>query len=209
VIEPITVVTATVNRKGLRRCVESVQNQTLRPVRHCILLQQIMRSPVIDLPAPQAVPIDIRWIPPPQPNIVQAYNIVESMAETPWVAMLDDDCWWEPRHLETLARLMDRSGADFVWGSTKVHSEETGEEIGMRCDSEPAFEHIDTNEILYRKSCVERWGGFLFEECDPKQLPKLRGIDGRRIERWVRCGAVHAHSQVFTVHYDFRREAEF
>ncbi len=44
------------------------------------------------------------------------------MATTPWVAMLDDDCWWEPEHLETLAKLMSDTEADagpkFRRGST-------------------------------------------------------------------------------------------
>src|SRR3990167_7378028 len=112
-IEPITVCTATVNRSSLPRAVESVQRQTLRPVRHCLLFQQLMRSPIIDLPRPSDVPLRIDWLTPPQPNIVEAYNRVEAMADTPWIAMLDDDCWWEPDHLLTLARLPGGTTARF------------------------------------------------------------------------------------------------
>ena len=208
-IEPITVCTATVNRSSLPRAVESVQRQTLRPVRHCILFQQLMRSPVIDLPRPSDVPIRIDWMTPPQPNIVEAYNIVEAMADTPWIAMLDDDCWWEPDHLLTLARLAEETNADFVWASSICTDIVTGQEVFRRNSDRPDFGFIDTNEILFRKSCIDRWGGFRIEDCDPREFPKLRGIDGRRIERWVKGGAQYAHSGNFSVHYGWRERPEF
>lgn len=208
-IEPITVCTATVNRSSLPRTVESVQRQTLRPARHCLLFQQLMRVPVIDLPKPVAVPMDMRWLPPPQPNIVEAYNTVEAMADTPWIAMLDDDCWWEPDHLETLAKLMDETGADFVWSSSICSELVTGQEVFRRDSDKPAFGFIDTNEILFRRANIERWGGFRIEDCDPREFPKLRGIDGRRIERWVAAGAKYAHSSNFSCHYGWRERPEF
>jgi len=204
----ITVVTATVCRPTLKRAVESVQMQSLSPARHCLLLQQIMRAP-LDLAPPTAVPLDIHWMPPPQPNIVEAYNVVEAMADTEFVAMLDDDCWWEPNHLVTLYGLIQETGADFVWSSSILEDEETGDFIGLRNDPEPAFQHIDTNEILFRRSCIERWGGFDMAECDPQELPKLRGIDGRRIERWVAAGAKYAHSSEPTCHYGWRAVPEY
>lgn len=208
-IEPITVVTATVNRSSLPRAVESVQRQTLRPVRHCLLFQQLMRSPVIDLPRPSDVPLRIDWLTPPQPNIVEAYNRVEAMADTPWVAMLDDDCWWEPDHLLTLARLAEETNADFVWGSSICTDLVSGREVFRRNSDRPDFGYIDTNEILFRKTCIERWGGFRVEDCDQREFPKLRGIDGRRIERWVKGGATYAHSEAYTVHYGWRERPEF
>lgn len=208
-VEAITVVTASVNRPSLRRAVESVQAQTLRPEKHCILLQQIMKQPALDIGPPATVPIVIRWLPPPQPNIVEAYNAAEAMADTPLIAMLDDDCWWEPNHLGTLYRLMRETGSDFVWASSFVEREGTDELVAMRDDPTPAFQHIDTNEILFRRECIERWGGFRAEDSDPAFLPLLRGIDGRRIERWVASGAKYAHSPEYTVHYGWREVAEY
>jgi len=205
----ITVVTATVNRPSLGKAVASVQAQTLKPKRHCILFQQLMRQREIIIGPPSSVPIFIKWLPPPQPNIVGAYNMAEAMAETELVAMLDDDCWWEPNHLEHLVDLMRSTDSDFVWSSSIVEDEETGETVDVRDDSEPAFRHIDTNEILFKRSCIERWGGFRIEDCDPSEFPKLRGIDGRRIERWVRGGARYAHSREFTCHYGWRLVPEF
>jgi hypothetical protein len=205
----ITVVTASVNRPSLRRTCESVQAQTLRPVKHCILLQQMMKSPEIQIPKPTSVPIDVRWLPPPQPNIVEAYNAACAMAATHWVAMLDDDCWWEPTHLEVLAGLMERTAADFVWGSSILHDERSGVEVGRRDDPVPAFEHIDTNEILFRRSCIKEWGNHMEEDADPRFPGLLRGIDGKRIERWVKNGAIYAHSPQYTVHYGWRDQPEF
>ena len=205
----ITVVTASVNRAGLARTVRSVQDQTLRPVRHCIVLQQLMREPAVQIPKPSVVPIYIQWLPPPQPNIIEAYNTADAMAETEWVAMLDDDCWWEPDHLENLMALAKQTRADFVWSSSILHDERTGREVSRRDDSTPAFQHIDTNEILFKRSCISRWGGFLLTDCDPSEFPKLRGIDGKRIERWVKGGAEYAHSPHFSCHYDMRPVPEF
>lgn len=141
--------------------------------------------------------------------MLEAYKAVEAMADTPLIAMIDDDCWWEPEHLEILAKLMEDTGSDFVWASTTMEREGTGEVVDVRDSSIPAYGYIDTNEILYRKSCVERWGGFLLEDCNQGALPKIRGIDGRRIERWVANGAIYAHSHEPTVHYTWRPEPEF
>lgn len=208
-MDAITVVTASVNRVGLMRAAESVQAQTLKPAKHCILLQQLMREPMVQLSRPPSIPMEIKWLPPPQPNIVEAYNMADAMADTPLVAMLDDDCWWEPNHLEILAKLMEETGADFVWASTLLEHEDTGEIVDLRDDPLPEFSHIDTNEILFKRSCIERWGGFRTDDADPAQLPLLRGIDGKRIERWVTAGAKYAHSSEYTVHYGWREQAEF
>jgi len=207
-VPDITVVTASVNRATLRRAVESVQAQTLKPARHCILLQQMMKEPVVCIGKPSSVPLDIRWLPPPQPNIVGAYNAADAMADTPLVAMLDDDCWWEPNHLATLAALMERTSSDFVWASSVLENS-AGDLVNIRDDDIPAFEHIDTNEIMFRRDCIAKWGGFLVEDADPRFLPLLRGIDGKRIERWVKGGAKYAHSSEYTVHYEWRTNAEF
>lgn len=200
-MEPITVVTATVNRPGLRRTCESVQAQTLAPERHIILLQQRMEDPTLNIPKPTRVPIEIHWLPPPQPHIVTALNLVEGLARTPLVAMLDDDCWWENDHLETLAGMMEETAADFVWGSTVGHDAETDAPLWTRDDPTPAFQHLDTNEILFRRENLAKWGGFMLEDH--------RGVDGRRIERWVRNGAVYAHSSKVTVHYGHRAVPAF
>lgn len=205
----ITVVTASVNRKSLIRTVESVQNQTLKPVAHCILLQQVIEHPVLQIPKPHSVPLEIRWLPPPQPQFVDALNVAEAMAKTPLVAMLDDDCWWERDHLETLAKLLEETRSDFVWCSTRLEDPLTGEVLGVRDDGVPAFGHIDPNEVLFRRSCLELWGGFRLEDDRNAEGVVDRGCDGRRIERWVRGGAKFAHSPKVTLHYGWRPIPEY
>lgn len=208
-IEPITVVTATVNRPTLRRTVESVQAQTLQPKIHCILFQQLMERSLIDIPKPREIPLQILWLPPPQPQFVDVLDKAEQMAETPWIAMLDDDCWWEPNHLEILAKLMDETGADFVWCSTSLDDAQTGEQIGVRDDPIPGFQHIDPNEVLFRRTCRERWGGFKIEDDRNAEGVIDRGCDGRRMERWVKGGAKYAHSSEVTLHYGWRPVPEY
>lgn len=195
-MEPITVVTASINRPGLRRTIECVQAQTLRPLKHCLLLQQLIEGEHLNIPKPSAVPLEIHWLPPPQPHIVDVLNMAEALATTPRIAMLDDDCWWEPDHLETLSELMDETAADFVWSARVIHDAETDQETSRWDSSQPRFQHIDTNEILFRRENLEKWGGFLMSDH--------RGVDGKRIERWVRNGAVCAHSSKFTCHYGNR-----
>ena len=199
--EPVTVVTASVNRPGLARTIRSVQRQTLQPARHCILLQN-MKEPTPHIPweAVNGVPLRVEESAIGH-NIVTAYNAACAMADTPLIAMLDDDCWWEPDHLRSLAELMEETAADFVWASSIIHDVKTGKVILRRDDPIPAFEHIDTNEILFRRSCIERWGNHREEDADPRFPGLLRGIDGKRIERWVAGGAVYAHSPEYTVHY--------
>ncbi len=207
-MDPITVVTATVNRPSLARAIESVQEQTLKPAAHRILFQN-MRDPKPHIPSMEAAPVLVTaHYDKAKHNIVTAYNAVCDLAETPLIAMLDDDCWWEPLHLEHLAALLESTGADFVWASTILH-DEAGVPIAKRDDPIPAFQHIDTNEILFRRECIEKWGNHLESDADPNFPGLLRGIDGKRIERWVKGGAVYAHSSAFTVHYTHRDQPEF
>jgi glycosyltransferase involved in cell wall biosynthesis len=208
-MESITVVTASVNRPSLTRAIDSVRAQTLKPVAHRIFFQNV-RGQAPHGPSIETPPVPLFAVfSTDKHNIVTAYNAACEMADTPLIAMLDDDCWWEPNHLENLARLMDETASDFVWASSVLHDEATGAVVQMRDDDAPVYEHIDTNEILFRRSCIEKWGNHLESDADPRFPGLLRGIDGRRIERWVKGGAVYAHSRQHTVHYTWREKAEF
>lgn len=62
----------------------------------------------------------------------EARNMAIGRVETPWIAFLDDDDWWEPAHLATLLEAQEASGADLVypdaqeWQEGEVTTRETG-----------------------------------------------------------------------------------
>lgn len=203
----ITVITASINRESLQKTVQSVQKQILRPVCHKILFQQRMKRPVIDLIKPSAVPIEIHWLPWQPETTVDVYNIANEMADTEWIAMLDDDCWWTPGHLKGLALLAEKTGSDFVWSSSIIFHHDTGEVIGFRDESIPGPERTDTNEILFRRDCIERWGDYSMDDPDMKRR-RGRGMDGARLERWVEGGAKFAHSKEASCYYAWRKLPE-
>jgi hypothetical protein len=81
----------------LRRAVNSVLNQTLPAAAISV-----------------AMDLDREGAPNTRNRALQA-------VQTDWVAFLDDDDWFYPQHLETLARAAQESGADYVFSYYMVH----------------------------------------------------------------------------------------
>lgn len=80
--------------------------------------------------------------------------------DTPWVAFLDDDNWWQPHHLETL--LANADGVDIVFThSVKIAMDETGSCFVQYTGPDP-------NAALVRTDLANSIGGFeeTWEPCD-------------------------------------------
>lgn len=118
------------------------------------------------------------------PAIVR--NRAVAMADTEWIAFLDDDDYLLPNHLDVLCKAQSDSAADVVWPWFRVE--------GGR-DPFPSFRgrqfdidqpHIFPITVLLRKSAFDAVGGFL-----PSRGHHPDGHDtGEDFNLWLRLAAV-------------------
>lgn len=88
--------TIPVRRNLLKRAVASVYDQTVQPIRIATALDRKREGSAV------------------------TRNRALDMAETHWVAFLDDDDYWLPEHVETLLTAANGSGADVVYSGCVV-----------------------------------------------------------------------------------------
>lgn len=92
-----------------------------------------------------------------------ARNVAWRMAEGEWVAFTDDDCVPERDWLVELIGEARRAGADVVVGRTRPDPERVhllAEPFARSVRVESMTGYFHTCNILYRRSLVERLGGF-------------------------------------------------
>lgn len=88
--------TIQVRRVLLKRAVDSVMAQTYQPIRIAIALDRKRSGSAV------------------------TRNRALAMAETEWVAFLDDDDFWLPNHIQLLMAGAERTGADVVYSGCRV-----------------------------------------------------------------------------------------
>jgi hypothetical protein len=95
-------------------CLQSIHNQTLLPDAHCV---------AIDVDGEGAAPTRHRAL---------------MMARTDWVAFLDSDDLFLPKHLERMLRYAQETGADFVYSWYKL-MQDFGEGQRRVLEEDPIF----------------------------------------------------------------------
>jgi GT2 family glycosyltransferase len=99
-------------------------------------------------------------------------NFAVHLAAGKLIAYLDDDNAWEPSHVSSLVRAMEKEGASFAFSSMKVD----GRDLNF---SEPRLRGIDTSCILHEKRLISRYGGWK----DREQAGYAH--DWELVERWL------------------------
>jgi len=98
----------------MAECLQSIHHQTLLPDAHCV---------AIDVDGDGAAPTRQRAL---------------MMARTDWVAFLDSDDLFMPKHLERMLRFATETGADFVYSWFKI-LQDFGEGRRQVLESDPIF----------------------------------------------------------------------
>jgi len=137
-------------------------------------------------------------------------NVGLMLAKGKYVAYLDDDNEYLPRHIETLVNLIEEKNVDFVFSSTLLRNQsDPTTDIGTRVANAPAYGHIDTSEILHKKEVPFKFGFWRnsdFTDIHPWGKPTgFYGTDWDLISRWLNAGATWAHSNEITLIYYYRR----
>jgi len=124
------------------------------------------------------------------------------LAATEFVAYLDDDNMWRPRHLEVLVRALDdHPECGFAYSKMQYMESDarSGQVLGDgMVDATGAVNHIDASMIVHRTELlrdVATW--------DPHSAPPdLRyALDGYVVQKWLDAGVNYAWVDETTVDY--------
>lgn len=204
----VSVITPTWQRHDvIERCAQSVFAQTYTAVEHVIvsdgpdktlahtLAMDLWRRPL------KTRPLVFEQLPEHVvgPHIdygSRARNRGLAVARGDYIAYLDDDNTWRPRHLELLVEALEQTGADFAYSQMERHP--AGDLIGA---ATPVYGGIDTSLLIHRRGLPERCGMWpLPHELNGDKHAPDWGV----VERWLNAGATWTHVPHITVDYYMR-----
>lgn len=203
----ISVITPTWQRHQLllERCIPSVYAQTVPAVEHVVvsdgpdrvvadlLAKDLWRRPL------KTRPLVVEQLATHPAGAVdygsRARNRGLELASGEYIAYLDDDNAYRPKHLQRLADLLERTGADFAYSRMHVHWQGGDYRIGSPT---PEYGGIDTSLLMHRAGVPEKYGLW--------PLPDQIGGDKHApdwdvVSRWLAAGATWAHLDQITVDY--------
>lgn len=204
----VSVITPTWRRHdALERCIQSVFVQTYAEIEHVvvsdgpdrelaeILALDLWRRPLKTRPFKfdhLLKHIEGRYI----DYGSRARNRGLELARGDYIAYLDDDNTWRPRHLELLVEALEATDADFAYSQMERHP--AGDLIGA---ATPVYGGIDTSLLIHRRGVPERFGMWpLPDEMDGDKHAPDWGV----VERWLNAGATWTHVPHITVDYYMR-----
>lgn len=176
----VSVITPTWQRPvALKRAIESVKQQTYQPVEHIVVcdgpdpafMEQTLSDAVYEgvrcSQLPEKDPF--RW-----GHLARLRGI--ELAEGDFIAWLDDDNAFRPKHLERIMKEMQLTGAGFGYGQSMFHDRGADYPLGV---APPQYAQIDTSMIVHRREILE-----LATWRDEGQ----ETIEWDLVERWMQAG---------------------
>lgn len=117
------------------------------------------------------------------------------LADTPYVAYLDDDNTWRPRHLEVMLQALRDTGADFAYGKMAYTD---GRILGDgRINETGALNNIDASMFVHKTELLRNVATW-----DPHTAGQYSyAMDGVLVQRWLDAGCSYAWVDEVTVDY--------
>lgn len=117
----VTIVTATTGRDTILRAVESVARQSYKNIQHLIVFDNPKISP--EILGRSAMAVDVIRLPystgEDRFNGHRIYGASTFLGKGDFFCFLDDDNWFEPNHIESLIKVIDR-GFNFAFSFRNV-----------------------------------------------------------------------------------------
>jgi len=188
----VCVITGTTGNPKLKKCIESVQEQSYALIDHLVVVDGPEWNEKVDvilggLEDQRGVKL-IRLPHPTGKNYWNAHRIygaMPSIAMSDFVCWLDDDNWFEPEHIESLVASVTASQAAWSFSFRNIVDADGNFIARDECEClgnlHPTFQnpndfHIDANCYLLRRDVAIQlsgvWNrpGFVANELDPDKL---------------------------------------
>ena len=176
IIESVAIITPTIGKDTLKRCVESVNKQTFKNIKHHIVIDGTTFADGVIESIRAAVGDD--W------SQIYTSTLSENVGANGWyghrvyaaysflfnadaVCFLDEDNWFEPDHIEYLVNTISDKNLDWSFSFRKIFDKDGNYLFEDNCESlgiHPAYMneqvyHIDTSSYMVRKDVAVRIGG--------------------------------------------------
>jgi hypothetical protein len=125
----VAVITGATGHPRLGRCAISVQNQTFANLEHIVVIDgQERAAAAMDQIAPARagrVPLHVAMLPYPTGlnrwNAHRIYGSFPMLASASHVCFLDEDNWWEPHHVASLAAALDATREPWAFSLRNIY----------------------------------------------------------------------------------------
>ena len=125
------VITATLGRDSLRRCAESIQRQDHARVRHLVVVDRAERAAdvygLLD-GVGGAKELNILVLPKQTGHSehfgYRIYGAMSLLMDEDVIFFLDDDNWFEPRHVASMIGTLSSTGASWAYSLRRIGSED-------------------------------------------------------------------------------------
>ena len=199
---PVTVVTPTIGTPHVRQAIESVQAQSYPYVRHLVVVDGGEHRARIEdlLPRSPSRPIDIIVLPATIGgggfNGHRVYGAAPYLADSRFLAFLDEDNWFASDHLERLMAGITATGAAWGFSLRRIVGEEGQFLVDDDCESlgpvaswaDATVHLVDANcYVLRRDLALETspvWYRRVLDETSPDIV-----LCERLLTDWPRCAA--------------------
>jgi glycosyltransferase involved in cell wall biosynthesis len=171
-VESVAIITPTIGKDTLRQCVESVQAQTYKNIKHLIVVDghehlNACEEALGELQEDEHGPIKINFL---QENVGKgwyghrAYAAFSFLFNADAVCFLDEDNWLDPNHVESLVATINDKSADWAFSFRKIYDKDGNYLCHDNCESlgiHPVYfdgtrHHLDTSSYLIRKEVAVR-----------------------------------------------------
>lgn len=172
----VSIITPTTGSKDLKRCIESVQNQTFVNLKHIVVVdgKQYLENSLSAFPENMQKEVQLL---PIQENVGKAMNqnfyghriyaAVGFLCNTDYICYLDQDNWLEPNHVESLVNTIEQEGLDWSYSLRNIHDYLGNFLMQDNCESlgkwstwvDPNSFHIDTSCYCVKREIAIRAGG--------------------------------------------------
>lgn len=139
----VTVVTACTGDRSVLKAIESVRTQTETEHIHLLVVDGPVFAEEFNANVRPQLPNDsrIKILELPWNTghdgyyCYRIYALAGLIVDTPWIAFLDQDCYWEENHLESLTTLAVEKCLSWVYSLRKIIDLSNAEAVNDNCES--------------------------------------------------------------------------
>ena len=162
ITKPVTVITPSVASKKLKDAVESVKSQTY-PCKHLVVLD----GPDIYTDIKQDDKLNIVKLTENTGangfNGQRIYAAYPHLVNSEYIAFLDEDNWYQPDHIETLVKTIERHNLDFAYSLRQIYNPEKKYLCNDDCESLGKWEIFMSRKSPHGKQYLIDTSAFLFK----------------------------------------------